>query len=145
MVTQKINISVQPMIVSSGKEVKIHGRIIFTKVVGTSYGDRQEAVARLQKGDVVWLERQPDNPFDKNAVMVCCNNGTQVGFLNANLASKIAYLFDRIGKPVRGKVHLLTGSSFDGYCLGLVIAFKIPKLINGRRYMQNRQFSDWDD
>jgi len=112
----------------SGKETRVHGRVITSKVVGVSFENRQEVVARLQIGDRIWLERELDNPFDQNAIKVCCNNSDQVGYLNAKLAASIAYLFDRYGKPVHGKVYLITGSRFDNYSLGVIILFKLPRM-----------------
>lgn len=115
---------------NNGKDInaRVHGRVITTKVVGVSFEDRQEIVARMQIGDHVWLEREPDNPFDPNAVSVNCSNGEQIGYLSARLAAKLADLLDRYGYPIHGRVYLLTGSSFDSYSLGVVIAFKIPKM-----------------
>jgi hypothetical protein len=141
MVTQTVSQFIQPKIVVSAPQSKIHGRIVTTKIVGVSFENRQEVVARLQVGDRIWLEREPNNPFDRNAIMVCCNNGDQVGYLSAKLAASIAYLFDRYGKPVHGKVHLLTGSSFDNYSLGVIILFKLPRL----RKPNQLADSDWDE
>lgn len=126
--------------VSPGKETRVHGRVISSKIVGVSFENRQEVVAKLQIGDRVWLERERNNPFDQNAIMVCCNNGDQVGYLNAKLAASIAYIFDRYGKPVHGKVHLLTGSSFDNYSLGVIILFKLPRMRKPNQFTD----SDWE-
>jgi len=106
---------------------KVHGRVITTKVVGLTFDDRQEIVARLHEGDRVWLEREPDNHHDHNAVAVCRGNGDKFGYLNRFLAANLAPYFDAYGCPVKGKVALLLGSRRDGFSLGTVIAFKVPK------------------
>jgi len=144
MVAKTASLSIQPKIAGSYPESKIHGRIITTKVVGVSFDNRQEVVAKLQIGDRVWLEREPNNPFDCNAIWVCANNGEQIGFLNAYLAANISNSFDRYGKPVRGKVHLLTGSSYDNYSLGVIIIFKLPKIHQSQKAFHQNQFDDWD-
>jgi single-stranded-DNA-specific exonuclease len=141
MVAQNVSIAIQPKAVVSGPESKIHGKVVTTKVVGVSFEDRQELISRLQTGDRIWLEREPQNPFDANAVSVTNNLGEQVGYLNAHLAAALAVYFDRYGKPVRGRVYLLTGSSFDNYNLGIVIAFKLPKKRDPKNYI----FDDWED
>ncbi|MHC1740151.1 MAG: HIRAN domain-containing protein [Anaerolineaceae bacterium] len=145
MVTQNVHIAIQPKVVESAPQSRIRGRIITTKLVGVSFEDRQEVIARLETGDRVWLEMQMDNPFDRNAIMVSRSNGEQIGYLNRYLAKNIAPYFEAYGKPVRGKVSLLIGSSFDEYSLGVIIAFKIPRLSDSRRANQIRQFNDWDE
>ncbi len=135
---------VQPKLEPAQIRSKIHGRIITTKVVGVSFENRQEVIARLQMGDRVWLEREPSNPFDFNAIKVSRSNGDQIGFLDRFLAANVTRWFDAYQKPVRGKVHLLTGSARDGYTLGVVIVFKLPKLQADHR-KHCRKFNDWDE
>jgi single-stranded-DNA-specific exonuclease len=145
MVTETVSQFVQPKIAVSIPESMIHGRIVTTKVVGVSFEDRQETIARLQMGDRVWLEMQMDNPFDCNAIKVSRSNGEQIGYLNRYLAKNIAPYLEAYDKPIRGKVSLLIGSSFDEFSLGVVISFKIPKMSNSRRANQIREFNDWND
>lgn len=144
MANQSVSLTVQPKLVVT-PESKIHGRVITTRVVGLTFADRQEVVAKVQMGDRVWLEREVTNPFDANAIKVSRNNGEHLGYLNKYLANNLAPYFDKYEKPVRGKVTLLTGGSFDDFSLGLVIAFKIPKLTDTQRRHSKRQFNDWED
>ena len=123
-------------------QARVHGRIITTKVVGVSFEGRQEVLARLQMGDRVWLEMEPTNPYDRNAIKVCRSNGEQLGYLSRPLAASVAPFFRAYGYPVKGKVSLLTGSSWDGYTLGCVISFKLPKLTNHNHDIPD---FDWDD
>lgn len=122
-------------------QARVKGRIISTRVVGVSFDNRQEVIARLQMGDRVWLEREPENPHDANAIKVSRSNGEQFGFLNSHLAASLAPFFDAYGYPVKGKVRFLTGSEFDGYNLGVIIAFKLPK---PKRTNQGLAFEDWE-
>ena len=62
------------------------GQVIETAVVGVTYNGRQGAIAFLLPGDEVWLLREPDNRFDRNAIRVLRRNGRQIGYLNRHLA-----------------------------------------------------------
>ena len=139
MVSQAVDFQVQTKIDSRIPDIRMHGRIITTKVVGVSFEGRQEVVAKLQMGDRVWLEREPFNPYDVNAIRVTRNNGEQIGYLSRHLARSLAPLMDRLCFPIRGKVYLLTGSRYEDYSLGVVIAFKSPK------HDQHTRFEDWDE
>ncbi len=142
MVSQSMDLRVQPKIDSAVPDTRSHGRIITTKVVGVSFENRQEVIAKLQMGDRVWLEREPFNAFDTNAVRVIRNNGEQIGYIRRQLARSLAPLMDRLDSPIRGKVYLLTGSRYDDYSLGVVIAFKLPKI---RKNNHQTRFEDWDE
>ena len=119
-------------------------RVVRTKVVGVTFENRQEVIARLRMGDRVWLDREPDNPHDGNAIAVCRSNGEMAGYINRHLAACIAPYFDAYGFPVKGRVTALTGSGWGGYSLGVVIVFKLPKL---KQFTNTKsiRFEDWDD
>lgn len=134
-----------PKLQSSYPGAKVHGRVVSTKVVGVTFEDRQEVVARLKKGDRVWLDQEPDNPYDNNAITVCRSNGEQIGYLNRQLAASIVPFFKAYGYPVKGKVINITGSDWNGCSLGVVIAFKVPKQNQNNNQHAHLQFEDWDD
>lgn len=141
-VSQEISL---PKIEPSIPQSKVHGRLIETRVVGVTFEGRQEVISKLHENDLLWLEREPENRFDANAVRVVRNCGEQVGYLNKYLAQNIAPFMDMIGYPLRAKVLYLTGSSFGGFSLGVVIRFKIPSR-NQMRKARKFMFSmDWDD
>ncbi len=122
----------------------VHGRVLTTKVVGVTFEGRQEVVARLKRGDRVWLDRELDNPYDANAISVCRENGEQIGYLNRHLAASLTPFFKAYGYPVKGRVEWLTGGSFNGYSLGCMVSFKLPKQHQLNNH-DNLQFEDWDD
>ena len=124
---------------------RVHGRVITTKVVGVTFEGRQDVIARMQMGDRVWLEMEPDNQFDHNAIKVSRSNGEKIGYLNRFLATRVIYYFRAYGYPVKGRVTLLTGSSSDGYNLGCIIAWKLPKLTNHMNGSPELVWDDWDD
>jgi len=133
-----------PKLQSTYPGATVRGRILTTKVVGVSFEGRQEVVARLQRGDRIWLDREPDNPYDCNAISVCRENGEQIGYLNRQLAASLNPLFKAYSFPVKGRVVNITGSSWNGYSLGVIIAFKLPKQHQLNSH-SNLQFEDWDD
>ena len=60
-------------------------------------------------GDRLWLEMEPFNPYDLNAIKVSRSNGEQIGYLYRYLEGSLAHYFKAYGKPVKGKVSFLTG------------------------------------
>ena len=61
-----------------------------TKLAGVSFEGRQDVVARLEPGAVLRVVRQPDNPYDANAIALLDPTGEQVGFFNRRLAAALA-------------------------------------------------------
>lgn len=55
---------------------------------------------------MVSLQREPNNPYDKNAIKVNNVNGNQVGHLKRNLAAALAFLMDNKLAQVEGYVLL---------------------------------------
>jgi HIRAN domain len=70
-------------------------RELRTKVVGVSYDNdddsssRQTIIATCRIGERVELIREPDIPYDGNAIKVCRANGEQLGHLKRRLAAEI--------------------------------------------------------
>jgi len=134
-----------PKLETSIPQSKIHGRVISTRVVGVTFDGRQEIVAQLHEGDRIWLEREPNNRYDYNAIRVSRSNGEQIGYLNRHLAANLTPYFDAYGKPVRGKVILVTGSRWNNYSLGAIVAFKLPKPNQFRKNHSSQYFDEWDE
>jgi len=134
-----------PKLQSTYPGATVHGRVLTTKVVGVTFEGRQEVVACLRRGHRVWLDREPDNYYDRNAITVCRENGEQIGYLNRHLAASLNPYFKSYGYPVKGRVTLLTGGSYDGYSLGCMISFKLPKQLQFNKNPNSLQFEDWDD
>lgn len=75
---------------------------------GTS---RQHVLSVLYPGEPLTLERQPENPFDANAIAVLAGRH-QIGFIARDDAAELAPLLDaRI--PYRVQLHELTGGRPD--------------------------------
>ena len=79
-----------------GKIIKIPSVFIYdSKVVGVSQNNddgssRQEIIKReVEEEDVLFLEAEPTNMYDKNAVKVLSKNRNQIGYLSRDLAEKM--------------------------------------------------------
>lgn len=102
------------------------GSLICTKVAGVTFDNRQAILAKLVYGETIQLRREPENPYDRNAIRVERLNGEQIGYLNRSMAARLAPFFKAHKDPVRGAVHNLIGSQGYGYSLGVIISFYIP-------------------
>lgn len=94
-------------------------------VVGVQYhnedgSSRQEELRRCEPGEPIWLERQPDNPHDRNAIAVFSDRRVQVGYIAARHACWLASKIDR-EYPVHGVVGRIKGAMFDDCPLGMVV------------------------
>jgi len=65
-----------------------------TKLAGVTFEGRQSVLENLVAGDPLRFERQPENPYDTNAVALFDAHGIQVGFLNRRLAAVLAPVID---------------------------------------------------
>ena len=71
-----------------------------TKIVGVKHKNpdgtsRQKILSHCQVGEQLFLIRDPDNPVDENAVKICREDGTQIGFLSEFRAAQVAPVLDR--------------------------------------------------
>jgi single-stranded-DNA-specific exonuclease len=67
----------------------------YTKVVGVTFEDRQQALAEVREGTGVELVREPDNPHDPNAIKILHQSGLDLGYINARLAKQLAPYLDQ--------------------------------------------------
>lgn len=88
-----------------------------TKLAGVTFEGRQDALARLESGSLLRLERQPDNEYDTNACALFDTHGAQVGFLNRRLAAVLAPVLDS-GVEYDVEVTEVTGGD-NGRSLGV--------------------------
>jgi hypothetical protein len=112
--------------VKSNITTKTHGNQVTTSVVGVTYEGRQAVVAQLQVGESVRLRREPDNPYDTNAICVERQSGEQIGYINRQLAANLASRFDAYGKTIPATVKSLAGNANKGQSLGVSISFTMP-------------------
>ncbi|KAF8897054.1 SNF2 superfamily protein [Gymnopilus junonius] len=77
-----------------------------TNVVGIQY----YRVGMVGPGEEVLLVREPQNPYDRNAIQVKNIGRVQVGHLPRNVAGKLAPLLDRRAVTVEGVINDVGGS-----------------------------------
>lgn len=66
----------------------------------------------VNNNEMVALEREPNNPYDKNAIKVNNVNGNQVGHLKRDLAAALAYIMDNKLAQVEGVVPFGASNTF---------------------------------
>lgn len=99
-----------------------------TKVAGTSF--HKEGLVGLRAGTQLVIEREPDNEHDPNAVKVCQQDGTQVGYLNKDLAAAVAPAIDSGFVTLSAVVTQITGGTEDKPNQGVNILIKSSRADN---------------
>jgi len=114
-----------------------HVRTIRTKIRGVTKWndddglDRQQIIRQCcESGDALYLQREPNNPVDRNAIRVrriVCSDvpdkprlAEQIGYLSRELAEDLAPMMDEHGHVLIAKILEVTGHE-DGHSLGVNI------------------------
>ena len=87
-----------------------------TSVAGVRY--RQDAVAQCWEGQRAGLIRDPDNRYDKNAIIVYAN--ATIGFIKRDEARNLAPFMDGGGKA-EAYIAELTGGTPDKPTMGVIL------------------------
>jgi hypothetical protein len=105
-------------------------RKFHSNIAGTSH--YQDALRRCKAGERLWLLREPNNPYDTNAVSVWGQAGELIGYINRELAVDLAPQMDR-GVWIEVTISELTGGTPDNPTLGcnIYLEFKQEKLPDG--------------
>ncbi|XP_075873771.1 helicase-like transcription factor isoform X2 [Nelusetta ayraudi] len=88
------------------------GSELFGTLRGTVVGLRYYTGV-VNRGEMVGLVREPQNQYDRNAVMVTNIYGNQVGHIKKELAAVMAHVMDRNLAKVEGVVHSGTQNAFS--------------------------------
>lgn len=85
-----------------------------TKVVGVTKNndegvDIQNILPELEDGSKLNFTREPNNPYDTNAIKVICDY-QYIGYIKAELAEEIAPIMDS-GKELKGYITQITGGT----------------------------------
>jgi len=87
-------------------------------IVGESH--YQDAIRRCRQGGRVILKREPENPYDENAVAVLREDGEKIGYLTRDNAVWVAEIMDE-ARQVEAKIERITGGTKDKPTRGVVI------------------------
>ena len=63
-------------------------------VAGTTFQKRQDCCESIDVGERVWLQREPDNPYDGNAILVKSKDLEVLGYVPRRLAADLAPILD---------------------------------------------------
>ncbi|KAJ8270339.1 hypothetical protein GJAV_G00113220 [Gymnothorax javanicus] len=96
---------------ASAAEDDVEENVLFGTLRGSVVGLRYYTGV-VNKGEMVSLVRQPQNPYDKNAVMVANVYGSQVGHIKRQLAAPMATIMDNNLAKVEGVVPFGVNNAF---------------------------------
>ncbi|XP_024129836.1 helicase-like transcription factor isoform X2 [Oryzias melastigma] len=96
---------------AASEEPDADGSVLFGYLRGSVVGLRYYTGV-VNRGEMVGLVREPQNPYDRNAVMVANVYGNQVGHIKKELAAAMAYVMDNNLAKVEGVVPFGTNNSF---------------------------------
>ncbi|KAI9067101.1 hypothetical protein FKP32DRAFT_1588914 [Trametes sanguinea] len=99
-----------------------------TNVVGVQYYK-----GLVGPGEEVILQREPHNPYDRNAIQVKNIGGTQVGHIPRNVAAKLAPLMDNGLITVEGMMH---EGNLSGFQYSLSMTLKIYGASDKRQILE---------
>lgn len=91
------------------RKVSVYG----TKFPNNDGSLRQEIISGMNASSIVILRREPENPYDRNAVAVDTLGG-QIGYLSKENAAEVAPIMDS-GKKVHATLVSINGSSGINY------------------------------
>lgn len=104
---------------AASEEPDADGSVLFGQLQGTVVGLRYYSGV-VNRGEMVGLVRQPQNPYDRNAVMVANIYGNQVGHIKKELAAAMAYVMDNNLAKVEGVVYSGTKNT---YTMPVILSF----------------------
>jgi len=103
--------------------------LTYTKIAGTSHTNpdgtsRQKLIKKLKEGASLDLVREPDNPYDKNAIKICNKKGKQLGYIGRELAETLAPCLDNNSIVWAEVTEITSGEELYGRNIK-VIAFQL--------------------
>ncbi|HQP98999.1 MAG TPA: HIRAN domain-containing protein [bacterium] len=78
--------------------------LLRTPLAGYPYYEADRALPALKNGSALVLRREPENPFDRNAVEVLTEDGIKLGYIPRTGVHSISRNLDR-GIPVQCRVY----------------------------------------
>lgn len=101
------------------------------KVVGVTFENRQETIAKLRGNEPCRLVPEPENIYDSNAIAVhvATSDGVKhIGFIKKELAATIAPAME--GEPLMCKIDEIIGgfetSDGEQAAYGVVLEIEVP-------------------
>lgn len=85
-----------------------------SKIMGITFDKRMDFVKQLKQGEQIFLVREKDNQYDKNAVRVQNKAGEHLGYLKKELSEVFAPRMDSGGFDYECFVKEVTGGDEKG-------------------------------
>ncbi len=92
----------------------------YSKLVGVTFDNRQEVIPTLDIGEELVILREPENPYDTNAIRILTQDGRDVGHIRREIAAHIAPLIDA-GTKYRCIVTAVTGGGDHSYGVNIIM------------------------
>ena len=104
------NIDKESVVQSDEVEEPTEVFFCFSKVNGTTFREKEHPLPwdEFTIGDLLLLEREPTNEFDKNAVKVVWSRGIHIGYIPKSTAITVSELI-KDGHKMYAKINELTG------------------------------------
>jgi|GEM_PF-5464351 len=104
------------------------GNYIETSVVGVTFEGRQDLIKKLHVGQSIKLVREPENIHDENAIEVIVQDNNSIGYINRDLAKKIAPIMDKNHDitMIEGKISSIYQVKNNSSIIGVKIRFQLP-------------------
>ena len=101
----------------------------YSKIVGSTFvTNGQQLLSQLKSGDKLLLEREPENPYDANAIRVLNSDRKKLGFIPKGTAVELSKQMDNPDMTVQATVSEITGAGKDNCgCNILIQIFKKDK------------------
>ncbi|GAA0075778.1 HIRAN domain-containing protein [Clostridium sp. CTA-5] len=96
--------------------------IMSTEIAGTRYVDLSEVYGVLSEGQIVYLNRQKDNVYDKNAIQVVIQKGYIIGYIPRSDNLILKNLIDK-GKYLYGVINKLSGD-YENIRIDVYLSYK---------------------
>lgn len=100
-----------------------------TSVAGVTYDGRQAVIPTLKAYQLCVLRREPNNPYDKNAIAVWTQDNRSIGFIPGPLAARLAPLFDKMVQMPTARVLRVTGGGYNR-SYGVVIKIETADVVS---------------
>ncbi|WP_160689093.1 HIRAN domain-containing protein [Clostridium sp. C2-6-12] len=91
-------------------------------VAGTNYLDISEAYNKLTEGSILCLIREPNNPYDSNAILISTVDGHVIGYVPKESNLILKNLIDN-GKYLYGKIKEVS-DEFDHINVDIYLSYK---------------------
>lgn len=98
---------------------KTHSKPIKTKVVGVTFGDRQECIEQCEEDDTITVQHDPSDEYPESTIVIHDNSGNTLGHINKELAQELLARHGN-GFSFSGEITAITGGDSAMYGCNIV-------------------------